>query len=357
MKSNHYAVVVGIDHYPGIPNRPLRYARNDALAFHEWLTTPGEGGLPEDNAMKLLATDLEQASGKKRPLRTEFIDLLRQIQEKVDGVAESEWNDSRLYIYLAGHGVAPYDARGALLFADAYPDDHFYGDMFDLDACLRFYERCRYFEEIVLFGDFCRDVDQGIPAVGEMSFSKCFTKFRTTRRVIGYATSIAQEAREPKAPAEVPANAPPLPGSSPKYTAEGFFTRALLEGLRGEADPHPIYGTVDIGQVQKYVTDRVATLSASRQVPDIFSTDWGLVLARREIPRYPVNLLVPEGFAEPIKLMLLGYEVPDRWEPGDPLRWTVHLPVGGYEVVTASGEAVFKNDSFFRVNGARDVEL
>jgi hypothetical protein len=355
MKSNHYAVVVGIDHYPGMPNRPLRYARNDALAFHEWLTTPSEGGLPDDNAKKLLATDDEQDSGKKRPLRTEFIDLLRKIQDQVDGVAESEWNDSRLYIYLAGHGVTPYDARGALLFADAYPDDHFYGDMFDLDACLRFYERCRYFEEIVLLGDFCRDVDQGIPAVGEMSFSKCFTKYRTTRRVIGYATSMAQTAREPKVKLEPPANAPR--GSSPKYTAEGYFTKALLEGLRGGAHPHPIYGTVDIGRVQKYVTDRVAKLSGSAQVPDIFSTDWGLVLAHREILKYPVNLFVPEGFAEPIKLMLHGYEVPDRWEPGDPLRWNVNLPAGGYEVLTASGQAVFKNDSFFRVGGARDVEL
>lgn len=120
MRPNHYAVVVGIDRYPARrPDKPLlQYARNDAIAFYEWLTSPNEGGVDPHNANLILATDAEQSGGAGRPVRKEVIDSLISIHERVFERGRSEWPESRLYIYLAGHGVAPQRGRGALLFAD-----------------------------------------------------------------------------------------------------------------------------------------------------------------------------------------------------------------------------------------------
>ena len=350
MKPNHYAVVVGIDRYPGIPDRPLQYARNDAIAFHEWLTSPDEGGVPCCNAKLIMATEAEQKRGAKRPLRWEVIDFLTDFHERVDKLGELEWSESRLYVYLAGHGVAPNDARGALLFADSRPVYN-WGDMLDLDACGKFYERCRLFKEIILLGDLCRDVDGAIPAVGDLTFGKCYGESRSTRRVTGYATSLSQQSGEPEDGLEVsPAIATFPPGSPSKRTARGFFTRAVLEGLRGGAIPHPITGIIDIGRLETYVRGRVYQLSGSlaQDVDITVSNAKDLVLFQYdEPPTHPVDLLVPEGFPEPIEL-LCGDDrfVMGRWAPGDPLRWSVRLPVANYEVMTRSSQYVFQNDVF-----------
>jgi hypothetical protein len=235
--------------------------------------------------------------------------------------------------------------------------------MLDLDACGKFYERCRLFKEIILLGDFCREVDGAIPAIGDLTFGKCYGESRSTRRVTGYGTSLSQQSGEPEETLEaLLPNITPPPEPRPKRTARGFFTRAVLEGLRGEAIPHPISGVVDIGRLETYVRRRVHHLSGSfSQDVDISSSNAkDLVLVRYDdVPRYPVQLLVPEGFPEPIELLLSGQDtlVMDRWAPGDPLKWSVRLPAANYEAAALSGEYAFENDGVFKVRGARVVQL
>lgn len=364
MRPNHYAVVVGIDRYPGIPDKPLQHARNDAIAFYEWLTSANEGGVPGHNAKLIMATEFEQASKAKRPLRWEVIDFLTDIHQRVDEIDETEWSQSRLYIYLAGHGVAPDNGRGALLFADARPVYN-WGDMLDLDVCGKFYERCRLFKEIILLGDFCRDVDGAIPAVSDLTFGKCYGESRSTRRVTGYATSLSEQSGEPEDAVEAsPQIIPPPP--EPKRAARGFFTRAVLEGLRGGAIPHPVSGVVDIGRLESYVRHRVHRLSGSfSQDVDITSSNAkDLILVRYDyddVPRYLVDLMVPEDFPEPIELLLSGEDtlVMARWAPGDAPKWSVRLPAANYEAValSESEEYKFDNDGVFKVRSDRVVRL
>ena len=136
--------------------------------------------------------------------------------------------------------------------------------MLDLDGCAKVYERCQFFEEIVLLGDFCRDVEKGIPPAGELSFRRCYSASRSTRRVTGYATSMGQKSAELEHAKEAsPENATPSRGPLPKHAAKGFFTEAVLEGLRGKATPHPITGTIDIGRLKKYVDEKVKSGPAS----------------------------------------------------------------------------------------------
>lgn len=356
MPQNHYAVVVGIDRYPRMPpNRALQYARHDAICFYKWLRSSNGGGVPKGNARLITATRAEQASGWQRPVRTEVIDFLTDIHKRIDKLDGSEWLGSRLYVYLTGHGVAPVGGRGALLFADSDPPYRW--EYLDLDVCEKFYERCRFFNEIVLLGDFCRDVDSAIPPAGALGFGTCHGESELTRRVVAYATPITQQASEPKdGPMVPPANGTDPPGSTQTQAAGGFFTRAVLNGLRGEATPHPITGVVDIGRLVTYVRPLVRQLSGQDiDVSPANAED--LVLARCKVPRYPVDLHVPEGCREAIRLVVWedGNElVMGQWAPCEPPRWSVDLPASRYQAVadSAGDEYQFRKDGWFKVPGS-----
>jgi hypothetical protein len=357
MRSNHFAVVVGIDRYPEMPDRSLQYARNDAVAFYEWLTSPNGGRVPSDNAKLITVTEAEQASGARRPVRSEVTGFLKEFHKRVDKFDEPQWSESRLYIYLSGHGVTPSDGLGALIFANSDPPFE-WGEVLDLDICQRFYVKTPFFREIVLLGDFCREIDAGIPAIGELTFGKSYRGSRPTRRVTGYGTSMSQKSGEPKEALQTLPAITTIPPTSPsKREARGFFTRAVLEGLRGGAIPDPISGVVDIDRLNTYVKTRMPQLArSSYQEPDISYNAKDLVLVKYEVvPRYPVDLLVPKDFAQPIDLVLWGKsKVMDTWMPGDPLRWRVLLPAANYEVVARSGEYRFQRDGSVEVRSSPD---
>jgi hypothetical protein len=352
MPQNHYAVVVGIDRYPSMPSdRALQYARHDAICFYKWLRSSNGGGVPKGNAKLITATRTEQASGVARPVRKEVFDFLTDIHKRIDGIDGSEWLGSRLYVYLTGHGIAPVGGGGALLFADSDPPYRW--EYFDLDVCESYYKRCRFFNEIVLLGDFCRDVDSAVPPAAALEFGTCYGESELTRRVVAYATPITQQASEPEDGPIVP----PANGTHPQTQAPGgFFTQAVLDGLRGEATPHPITGIIDIGRLVAYVRPLVRQLSG--QDIDISPANAeDLVLARCKPPTYPVDLLVPEGFHEPIRLVVWehGNElVMGQWAQSNPRRWSVDLPASRYQAVadSAGHEHQFSNDGSFMVPGS-----
>ena len=223
--------------------------------------------------------------------------------------------------------------------------------MLDLDACGNFYERCPFFNELVLLGDFCRDIGDAIPAIETLGLG-CYSAPGSARIVTGYGASMGQQSGEPE-------DAPPAE-SPPKHGAKGFFTSAILDGLLGGAEPHPISGIVDVGRLKTYVKDRVAKLSGPfAQESNITSSEADdLVLVRREVPRYPVDLKVPEDCQEPIELRISDmsaakdWVMEDRWTPGDPLRWRVQLPAAGYKAVTRPAGYRFENHGFFWVEGS-----
>ena len=47
MATNDYAVVVGINHYPGLSD--LKGAENDARAFQDWLVRKDGGNIPNSS--------------------------------------------------------------------------------------------------------------------------------------------------------------------------------------------------------------------------------------------------------------------------------------------------------------------
>jgi uncharacterized caspase-like protein len=111
-----WGVVVGIGKYQSPKITPLRFARKDAEAIHEFLTNPAGGGIPRENCQLLLD---EQAT--LRNLRTALGTFLTRKAARDDTVV----------IFYSGHGSNEQDPTGEqpdgldkyLVPHDGDPDD------------------------------------------------------------------------------------------------------------------------------------------------------------------------------------------------------------------------------------------
>src|SRR4051812_36763407 len=103
-----YAVIVGINRYrPGID--PLRGAVNDANLFYRWVTDASGGGLNPVN-VKLIVSPTE---GGYEP-------RVSDIENEIMLFYDRLWNTGRkvgrrLYLFMAGHGIAPPDGNDCSL--------------------------------------------------------------------------------------------------------------------------------------------------------------------------------------------------------------------------------------------------
>ena len=227
MNELHFAVVAGINRYPGIDTQ-LESAKSDAKRFHEWLTDPKGGAVPADQAKCLSVSDEDEkgftSSYDARPLRSELTKQLDMFHDQVRakiGPGARDWDQTRLYIYVAGHGIAPPQGRGALLFADSRPV-RYWGDYLDLLQYDNYYERQYLFSEVFLFADCCREFSQGVPPAPAAPFGDFGSP--PSRRVV------MSDTRPPLAIRLMSPHSLILTAT----TGEVSSLRALLEGLRGE---------------------------------------------------------------------------------------------------------------------------
>lgn len=156
MAQNDYAIVVGIDTYPGLS--PLGGPCKDAQAFYDWLVDDKYGNVPSDHVDILLTSDFHPPDPTSihdvHPLEGEVNSLFRPFVVK--GI-KKEVAGHRLYIYMAGHGFGdPEDIDTAALYAaDAEPTyaSHIAGTVY-----AKWLKRNGVFDEIVLIMDCCRTV-------------------------------------------------------------------------------------------------------------------------------------------------------------------------------------------------------
>jgi len=164
----------------------------------------------------------------------------------------------RLYLYMAGHGIAPSASRAvnqyesALLMADAR--SNFYGatyhiagaytaNWFSLNGC---------FDEIFLFMDCCRS-DESVMAINE--FLPDERGDGSARRCYIFGTKWAQNARE-------------KPLVSEGGAVRGVFTKTLLDGLSGGAvitDPdQPGQGIITVSSLKGYIYENIGKVLANK---------------------------------------------------------------------------------------------
>lgn len=355
MNDLHYAVVVGINRYPGI--RDLAFARPDAEAFRDWLLSAEGGGLPAENVVLVAASPQEEqafaGAVDARPKRSEVDVALRKINQTVrERVAQNadDWERTRLYLYVSGHGVAPPTSEGAVLMADAERD--VLGECIELGLYSQWYEGCGVFRELVVLADCCRERPKGAPPGTLPPFNLCQKPFGRTTRVVGYATGLAELAYEP------------LEAESPDEQ-RGFFTKALLDGLAGAAAVDPNHGGITSETLAVYVSKAVEEMTKEQLVPQraqILVEAGNPILLRpiavQQRPKWTVTITLPAGFAGEVELRRGDQSVVERHPAGTP--WRLDLDEGLYGVFAVDGQAApgFANGGLFQVlGGDTNVQL
>jgi uncharacterized caspase-like protein len=346
----HFAVVVGINRYPGI--RDLRFARSDAELFRDWLLDPAGGNLPPENVRLVTAADdaAYAVADDARPTRTEVNRALREVNLAATAKVQrpDDRNGTRLYVYVSGHGIAPANGKAALLMANAERD--VLGENIELSLYGDWYERCGVFAELVVFADCCREL-RAAAAPGGPPFNVCDRPRGPTSRLLAFAAGIGEDAYEPTQPPADP------------DAARGFFTRALLDALRGGASD-PTTGLVTAGRLATYVQESVDALSRDapeRQRVEIVTTlPAELVLARiaargdGERPKRRVTITFRPGDTGDV-VVTAGPATVVAGGRASESPWILELEEGFYEVAT-TGPATRPISKLFKVVG-EDVNV
>ena len=346
-RSLHYSVSVGINLYPALTN--LNNARDDAKAFHQWVTDPAGGGLIDQvNAFLIVADPTAKPSVRETadPVQKQVFAALNRIRNEVNAKVDDDptaWNRTRLYFYGSGHGIAPVAQDAALLMADAGPLD--YGENVSCAELRNYFLTAQTFAEVLVFADCCREYADA--PLGTPPWTRLRRTWGNVNHAFCCATYFGDYAFEP----DVAENAPP-------DERRGYFTRALLEGLRGEA-ADPKTGHVDTTTLAGYVQKRVALLTKERARPQTvnLSAEPGRPILLAELPvvavppnEHPVELEFSDPAPGTVELMdgtkLFGtYD--STLGP-----WSLKLPNNFYRVVPVNGGGrPLSNDGFFEVRG------
>jgi len=257
MAKTDHALVVGINRYPELSN--LQGPEADAIEFADWLKTDPRAQVPGSQVTRLLSSDYA-AGVVARDAKPIVADIDAALEAHIDR-ADQHGGDAgnRLYLYFAGHGMAPDADEVALLMANAARrriGHHIAGRSYT-----RWFREASLFREIVLFMDCCRE-----PTLYMRANPPPWDRRRgngQTSYLVGFATSWPSAAREMS----------PAPGAP----VRGLFTRILIEGLKGAA-PVNAAGDLTASILEGYVLNRFKEVfeqaeepAAERQEPRIDS--------------------------------------------------------------------------------------
>ena len=313
-RAHTFAVVVGIDIYPGYGD--LSGACNDAKAFYDWVTDPSGADVPEENA-RLHISGRARSLRRARPLKRE---IDRDLDDFV-AVARTSAAATRHYLFFSGHGIAPAGSTAAGVLANATRRRCW---NLSFSTYLTWFERCKDFSELVMLSDCCRTrVDA---AAGAPLHDICGPGSRPGQlTLVAHAADVDERAFEDDDPAGV---------------VRGFFTSALLDGLRGEA-ADPALGVVDTTSLAAFLRKEVGPRSGNRQYPDIRRTDLPLPLAQFPPvgpPTFPVPVRVGDGPMRKIRVLDNDRNEVASFETAGG-ETTLTLPKGWYKVIDPNGSS------------------
>ena len=255
MNDLHYALIIGIDRYPGISD--LSGARADARAFAEWLQADDGGGLPVENVRLVEAVGEFSTASDATPTHGHvdkaLLDVTRAVRVRLDADPDA-WEATRLYLYAAGHGFAPLGGEGALWLADA--EDQAWSRNIELPLYAQWVTQCALFREVVVLADCCRDRTRDAARGLGPTLDPCPAPFRpgSVAKIVGYGSSRGSPTYEDSV-------------GENSDQKRGYFTRVLIEGLQGAAPIDPTVGAITAATLGGYVRQRVAELTAQKPFP------------------------------------------------------------------------------------------
>jgi polyribonucleotide nucleotidyltransferase len=162
---DHYAILLAITRYPGLPLNSLGGPENDAEDFRQWLLDEAGGNLDEKRIEIITSSKFPPLKEPEEPYdanpaETQLKKVLDRWLGRIDEEGNRVWLDrvgKRLYLFFAGHGFTAGSLGDdpALYTAQAQ-----LGDTVHI-AALRYASKIRnagFFDEIVLVVDCCQDV-------------------------------------------------------------------------------------------------------------------------------------------------------------------------------------------------------
>jgi hypothetical protein len=258
MAANDYALVVGIARYPQLT--PLSGPVGDAREFRKWLISPAGGAVPPKQAKLIVSRD----SDVKDPMRAP--PMLSDVQSELDRLQQLGLNNDgyagrRLWIYLAGHGVAPTARDAALLMANANLQR-----LYHLPAgpYVNWFLTTAMFDEVAVIADCCRDYMGGRLPPFFMPWPDMASPGADVHYFIAFATKWSRKARERA-----------IDGDG---EIRGLFTYALLEGLK--------QGRSTASSLSAFVEQRLPELVGNGEFQEpFFDFDVDLQLAATRPPK------------------------------------------------------------------------
>jgi len=337
VNAGHFAVVVGINRYPDIGI--LQHAQKDAADFHAWVTSESGGGVPPEQAFLIIA-DLAPET-KRRDAQPTAARILNALDECIANNTDylkgrmADWPTTRLYFFGAGHGIAPGPRDAALLAANAstkYLNEHV-----SCASLLDYFSRVQHFKELIIFADCCR-TEERLATPAPPPWTDDSLNRGNVRKFFAVGARFFQRSFER------------LEGTPDEQ--RGYFTRALLDGLNGEAldsnDPTaPVKASILKGTITEHMRRNSRARYPLRPLePDFLDEGVGEIYfgPARTVPpiptRYPVQIRVEDQTVRELAASdgkTNGALVSMRWENAPTSLFRSDLPVGLWEAIPLTG--------------------
>lgn len=287
-----YAIVIGIDHYPGEGMRSLSAAEEDAGRFAAWLLHDAGGGLSKDQVRLIRSRELDQPLTKHdaRPLKNDVDNALIDF-----GVGSKKRVGRRLYFYFAGHGLSPSPDNVLMLMANA--SAYLFGYNLGLREYRNYFLNAAPFQELVFILDCCREFTaDATPASPPFTSRRDPGEAPNVKEFVVLAAAYGRKAYEPAMPTSLYSDEP-LPTSDER---RGLLTQALLEGL--ERAHTGSFVTTEL--LERYITDRVPELAHDvnlKQAPHIYGAFSNLKFGKAQVAlvsEITFRVWLPAGLGE-----------------------------------------------------------
>ena len=236
---NTYAIIIGISQYKTVPS--LQYADKDAQAFEDFLMSDAGGKIPRANIETFL---------NERAIKDNVADAISIFARKAQP-------GDRVYFFFAGHGDMEdlTQIENGLLLLYKSPNGNYFGMK---DDVLEILDLKRYLSPLAMRGiemifivDACHagNLGGGVQGVQQTAAALAASWGKEYKILSCQPNQLSLESKE-------------------YGGGRGLFSLQLEEGMKGLADKNND-GKVSFSELQRYITDQVATFSEEKQIPVI----------------------------------------------------------------------------------------
>lgn len=237
VSGNTYAIIIGLSEYKLVPS--LQFAHKDAQAFEDFLLSDAGGKVPKSN----IETFLNENANRNN------------VADAISIIARKAQPGDRVYFFFAGHGDMEdlTQIENGLLLLYNSPNGNYFGMK---DDVLEILDLKRYLSplsqrgvEMIFIVDACHsgNLKGGVEGVQQTASALAASWGKEYKILSCQPNQLSLESKE-------------------WGGGRGLFSLQLEEGMKGLADKNND-GKVSFSELQRYITDQVATYSEEKQIP------------------------------------------------------------------------------------------